>query len=403
MRLCRFRVFLSTVLALLLLSVCSTAPAARKLTGKVETLKGVRVLSLTGSPRENGYTQGFLLADELMTLTDNALAMADRFSAGVNYNVISVVVSTMVTTSDAERAEAEGMIEGMRDKLGPRGIVSKVLDRELTGADILNINALPDLGGIGCSSFAAWGSRTADGQMIVGRNLDYFGRDVFSSSQVLIVRKSPDKRRKSLISPGVIGMIGTGTSINQDGLMQASHDSGGLIAVPVPPARLRSNIARECMETISPKRNVVENAAAFCRRHHTTFATNFLIAGPTAPAGILEYDQRLQLQSGVTVRFPPTDGEWIVTTNHFRKRGRPRQCTRYVALADRLKAGTKLTSLEDAWKLIGRASVEGTLHTMVYKPSERRLLLSFSTAATPAHQRKPARFTLDELFDNARK
>jgi hypothetical protein len=152
---------------------------------------------------------------------------------------------------------------------------------------------------------------------------------------------------------------------------------------------------------VSAEGSAAENAARFCRQHRTVFATNFLIAGPRAPAGVLEYDQDLQEERGVTLRLPPAGQDWIVTTNHFRARKAPIQCPRYQALAEALQGDTKLETLQDGWRMISRGSVDGTLHTLVYIPSERKILLSFATATRAAHRIRPVEFDLDELFKNA--
>ncbi len=398
---------LTAILILVLITAhFATCPAhaaeklTGKLTGKLEMLKGVRVLTLTGTPRENGYTQGNLLAKEVMALADDVGGMLQRFTGNANYDAVAAVAKVLIATNDRERAEAEGMIEGIRAKLGDEGLQSKVLGRAITADDILVVNALPDLRGLGCSSFAAWGDRTRDGELLVGRNLDYFGREAFSAAHVLVVRKSPDPKRKSCVALSFVGLIGVNTAINEDGILQATHDSGGMLGMPRPPLRLRTHIARDLVELISPKGNVAENAANFCREHRTAFATNFLIVGPKAPAGVLEYDQNLRKDRGVSLRLPAEGQDWIVTTNHFRIRREPTDCRRYAALAERLQAGPKLASLDDAWKLITRASVDGTLHTLVYRPKSRTMLLSFSTPDAPAHKVVPVQFTLDQLLDN---
>ena len=389
------------MLSLIVLPAFAFGSPSEKLTGKLDTLKGVRVLSLTGTPRQNGYTQGFLLASDIMALGDHALAAVVIFARGASYDVVLERVDKFVTFTPREQEEADGIMAGIRDRLGEDGLTSKVLGRKLTARDLLTINALPDIRGMGCSSFAAWGSRTSDGGMIVGRNLDYFGRHIFSPYQLLVVCVSPDPKYKSWVAMSLTGAIGLSTVVNRDGVLQAAHDSSGLPARPMPPLRIRSGIARDCIEAISREGNVPENAAAFCRKHHTPCATNFLFAGPSGPAGTLEYDLNLEEKQGVTVRFPPEGQDWLVTTNHFRARKKAIPCNRYESLADALKSGSKLATLEDGWKLITRASVDGTLQTMVYMANGRRLLLSFSTTALPAHKIKPVEFTLDELFANA--
>ncbi|MBN2022319.1 MAG: hypothetical protein JW809_05950 [Pirellulales bacterium] len=381
---------------------CSSARAVEKLAGRLETRQGVSILFLHGTPRENGYAQGYLLAKRVTVLFENAFERIGDFAAGVNYEQLSRLTQVILKTSERERAEAEGIIAGIRDRLGPDGLKSKALGRELSADDVLNANALPDLGRMGCSSFAAWGSRTADGGPIVGRNLDYFGREVFSGAHVLVVRASTEPNRRGWVALNFAGGIGVGTVINDAGTMVATHDSGGLRAMPAGQMRCRGFIVRDLVESLSGSGDVPDQAARFCRREPTSFATNLLIAPPSGPAGVLEYDQDVANQQGVTLRRPAKGEDWIVVTNHYRDRAAPYECPRYESLAEPLAAGRKLASTADGWDLITRASRDGTLQTVVYQPSMHKILLSFSTATTPAHKVKPVEFDIEELYKEAK-
>src|SRR5690554_7235369 len=48
-------------------------------------------------------------------------------------------------------------------------------------------HALVDLAMIGCTSTALWGDQTPDGELIIGRNLDFYAGDEFAEEKVILL------------------------------------------------------------------------------------------------------------------------------------------------------------------------------------------------------------------------
>jgi len=75
---------------------------------------------------------------------------------------------------------------------------------------------------ISCSSFSAYGEKTADGKRIFGRNLDYIGLGVFDRATAVYLIKPVDGYKyigigpKGLPNPGISGM-------NEHGLVLSTH------------------------------------------------------------------------------------------------------------------------------------------------------------------------------------
>jgi hypothetical protein len=390
------RIAFSLVPLLAFLSAWGVACAEKPLTGSVETTRGVRVLTLSGTPRENGYARGYLLAREILDST-TAFFQIMR-PKGQDYAKLAQTILPALTRPPHIQQELEGLVEGMRAKLGEEALQVQAIGGPLTADALWVFLTLPE---IHCSSFAAWGALTPDGGCVLGRNLDYAGKEVAAVTALLVVHHSADPKRKSWVSPSNSIMTGVTTGINEEGVFIAVHDSGQTGA-PVPPANLRWFVLREFLETVSAKQDLAAQAAEFFRDNRILRGTNLLVCGPGAKAFVVEYDGNVKLDCGVTIRQPEAGREWIAVTNHFRARTKPAECARYTALAETLQSmadtGKKIGDLQEAWRVIGKAGVDSTQLTLVYRPGERKMVFSFTDGKQPAHRLKPVEFSLDELL-----
>lgn len=77
-------------------------------------------------------------------------------------------------------------------------------------------HALQDLALVGCSSFAAWGEKTEDGSLIIGRNFDFYVGDDFSKEKIIsFVNPSQGYKFMSVTWGGMIGVV---SGMNEHGL-----------------------------------------------------------------------------------------------------------------------------------------------------------------------------------------
>lgn len=92
-------------------------------------------------------------------------------------------------------------------------------------------HALQDLALVGCSSFAAWGTKTEDGELIIGRNFDFYAGDEFAE-QKIIAFINPDYGHP-YVSVTWGGFTGVTSGMNLEGLtvtINASKSKIPLIA-----------------------------------------------------------------------------------------------------------------------------------------------------------------------------
>ena len=69
---------------------------------------------------------------------------------------------------------------------------------------------------VGCSSFATWGTQSADSSLLIGRNFDFYVGDAFAENkQVAFYVPEQGYRFASVGWPGMIGVL---SGMNETGL-----------------------------------------------------------------------------------------------------------------------------------------------------------------------------------------
>lgn len=182
--------------------------------------------------------------------------------------------------------------------------------------DVLaNLAQLGELyGRLGCSAFAATGPRTADGELLCGRNLDYFiisaaGEDAWAATNyirkhVVAVEYAPD-HAQPFVSIGWPGFIGVATGMNAQGLclgsLTVSTHHNWPLATPA------TFIYRDMLQRTA----TLPDAMDLLLRSPRAQGNNVLLgSGTEADARVVEFTPW-----NLTVRTP--EGGWICTTNHF--------------------------------------------------------------------------------------
>ena len=175
----------------------------------------------------------------------------------------------------------------------------------------LNYHSAHDLGHamqdymlVGCSSFATWGTQSADSSLLIGRNFDFYVGDAFAENKQ-VAFYTPDQGYK-FASVGWPGMIGVPSGMNETGLTVTINAAKS--AVPTGSATPISILTREILQYAS----TIDEAFAIAKKRKTFVSESILIgSAKDGKAAIIEKSPEK------TVLFKGKESDRLISTNHY--------------------------------------------------------------------------------------
>ncbi len=165
-------------------------------------------------------------------------------------------------------------------------------------------HALQDLALVGCSSFAAWGDKTVDGGLIIGRNFDFYAGDEFAK-QKIVSFVNPDMGYK-FMSIAWGGMIGVVSGMNDQGITVTIN--AGKSKIPLIAKTPISLVTREILQYAS----TIDEAIAIAKKREVFVSESIFIgSAKDKRAMLIEVSPK---NFGV---YEVANSNQLVCANHF--------------------------------------------------------------------------------------
>lgn len=279
---------------------------------------------------------------------------------------------------------------------------------------VLNYHAAHDIGHamrqymlVGCTSFSAWGSSSADSSLVIGRNFDFYVGDDFAKNKI-VAFFNPDSGNKfmTVTWPGFIGAV---SGMNEHGLTVTLN-----AAASDPPLATKTPIALLAREILQYASNIDEAYAIAQKRE--TFVSETIMVGSAK-------DGRTALieKSPAKTSLFQSSGEKMICSNHYQSEAFAAEEMnmenirtsdspyRYERIEELLNEHPKI-SVQDAADMLRNKNGHGdtTLgfgnqkainqliahHAVIFKPSEKKVWVT----ASPYQLGTFVCYDLDDVF-----
>ena len=165
-------------------------------------------------------------------------------------------------------------------------------------------HALQDLALVGCSSFAAWGDKSEDGNLIIGRNFDFYAGDEFAKDKI-VAFVNPTQGYPFMIVTWA-GMIGACSGMNNEGLTITIN--AGKSEIPLIAKTPISILSREILQYA---RNIDE-AIAIAKKRKVFVSESIMIGSAQDKKAIL-----IEVSPDNFGVYDVKNGNQLICSNHF--------------------------------------------------------------------------------------
>lgn len=178
---------------------------------------------------------------------------------------------------------------------------------------ILNYHAAHDMGHalqnmalVGCTAFAAWGDKSEDSTLVIGRNFDFFVGDQFAEDKIIAFYNPSQGYKFMMVTWG--GMTGVLSGMNIEGLSVTINAAKS--EIPSGSATPVSLVAREILQYAT----TIAEAYAIAEKRGMFVSESFLVgSAKDKRAAVIE-----KTPDGIDI-YESTQNQ-VVCTNHFQSK-----------------------------------------------------------------------------------
>ncbi|WP_293893391.1 C45 family peptidase [Flavobacterium sp.] len=165
-------------------------------------------------------------------------------------------------------------------------------------------HALKDLALVGCSSFAAWGEKSADGSLILGRNFDFYAGDEFAKDKIVAFINPKDGHPFMMVTWA--GMIGAVSGMNNEGITVTIN--AGKSKIPLIAKTPISILTREILQYAS----TLDEAITIAKKRKVFVSESIMVGSATDKKAII-----IEVSPHNFGVYDVKNNNQLICTNHF--------------------------------------------------------------------------------------
>ncbi len=165
-------------------------------------------------------------------------------------------------------------------------------------------HALQDLALVGCSSFAAWGEKSEDGNLILGRNFDFYVSDAFAENKIVAFINPKEGYPFMMVTWA--GMIGTVSGMNKEGLTVTIN--AGKSKIPIIAKTPISILTREILQHAKN----IDEAIAIAKKRQLFVSESIMVGSAYDNKAIL-----IEVSPEKMDVFDVPNTNQLICSNHF--------------------------------------------------------------------------------------